>query len=443
MDKTNKSEKIPKELEALYDRITELIDDYCRKHLNNDYAKLARNAVVALCCSESAPVAKGHINTWACAILYTLCSVNRLFEDEQELHINASDLCNDFEISINTALSKSGVVAEILQINDNDPIWCLKKPDPKPAIKPETRPDTKSETKPRLKSEVKLEPEPDGKRYNKTAETTEDKKEPKKSRTKARGTNKDEIRIGDCVRVKKGVVDPDFVDSPIEGWYGRVIAFVDEDGSEEDKDNPLVDVEWDSFTLRGMTDDFIDRCDEDGLDCLSMYLRINDIEKARPRDTMQDVKEAQDEIHIYLDDPIAISQSNEQDKRILEILGNKDISIREETLACYLDYLEKNISPPLQLTVSEPFQWEELYLSGIGRKREYDKLKKTRPAYKDTFKFIKIERDLNMEDGILVKVQRLTDNKKFVLPLSNLQVVGNKLPNYRLVNDYSSWFVNN
>ncbi|MBF0337997.1 MAG: hypothetical protein HQL05_09195 [Nitrospirae bacterium] len=435
MNKTHKSEKIPKEMEALYNLIAELTDAYCHKNLNGDYAQLARSAIAALCCNDPSPVVKGHINTWACAIIYTLCSVNRLFEDDHALHINASDLCDYFDISANTAIGKSAMVAETLNIADNAPDWCLKQPELKPETKPVLKPETKSETRP----EVKLEVKPD----NKPVEITTGKKDSRKTKTKDGSARKTEVNVGDSVKVRKGVVDPDFADSPIEGWCGRVIAFADETAGEVDENNPLVDVQWDSFTLRAMTDDYIDRCEEEGLDCLSMYLRISDIEKVKPRDTMDNVREAQEEIHRYLDDSIAINESNEHDKRIRQILGNKDISVSEETLTCYLDYLEKNIAPPFQLTGADPFDWENSYLFGIGKKREYDKFKKTRPSYKDTFKFIKIEKELNIEDGILVKVQRLADNKKFVLPLSMLRADSDKSANYQLIHDYCTWFVNN
>ncbi|MBF0538903.1 MAG: hypothetical protein HQL03_11715 [Nitrospirae bacterium] len=441
MNKTSKSEKIPEQMQALHDRIAGLIDDYCSKNLNAEYARLAKNAVATLCCTDPSPLAKGHINTWACAIIYTLCTINRLFEDEQELHINTSDLCSYFEISTNTALNKSNVVKDTLQIDDNDPNWCLKI---KPDVKPDIKPNNKPEIKPEVKTEVKPDIKPEVKSEIKSVETPVDKKELKRGKTKDRSAKKDDIKVGDCVKVKKGVSDPDFADSSIEGWHGRIIDFVKTDDSEVDKDNPVIDIEWDSITLRGMTDDYIDKCEEDDLDCLSMYLRLCDVERVKPRDTAYDVKEAQEEIHKYLDEAVVANVPNEQDKRIREILGDNDITVSEETLACYLDYLEKNIAPPCQLTGKEPFGWEEpYYLFGHGKKREYDKLRKTRPSHNDTFKFIKMERELSIEDGIFVKVQRLSDDKKFVLPLSSLKVTIDKSPNYKLIDDYSYWFVNN
>ncbi len=46
-------------------------------------------------------------------------------------------------------------------------------------------------------------------------------------------------------------------------------------------------------------------------------------------------------------------------------------------------------------------------------------------------------------DGIFVNVQRVSDKKKFVLPLADLKSTGRKSGNYQLLDDYSVWFVNN
>ena len=46
-------------------------------------------------------------------------------------------------------------------------------------------------------------------------------------------------------------------------------------------------------------------------------------------------------------------------------------------------------------------------------------------------------------DGIFVYVQRISDKKKFVLPLADLKSTDRKSKNCQLLDDYSVWFVNN
>ncbi|MFZ1201271.1 MAG: calcium-binding protein, partial [Desulfobacterales bacterium] len=76
-------------------------------------------------------------------------------------------------------------------------------------------------------------------------------------------------------------------------------------------------------------------------------------------------------------------------------------------------------------------------------KKEYEKLKKTQPSYKDSFKLISFENDLDENNGILVEVERLSDKKKFILPLADLKSTDKYSKNYQLLDDFSVWFVNN
>ena len=45
-------------------------------------------------------------------------------------------------------------------------------------------------------------------------------------------------------------------------------------------------------------------------------------------------------------------------------------------------------------------------------------------------------------DGLLVEVQRVSDQKTFILPLADLEVTDENSPNYELVEDYLMWFLN-
>lgn len=132
----------------------------------------------------------------------------------------------------------------------------------------------------------------------------------------------------------------------------------------------------------------------------------------------------------------------EFEKRIELILKTKKIEVNKKNLLTYMEYLNKNIELPCQLTGSEDFDWEEEYVIGGGSKKEYERLKKTHPSYTDTFKFIKFNHYINEADGLLVDVQRTTDRKKFTLPLSYLEATEEGSNNYKLLDDYSIWLVN-
>ena len=138
------------------------------------------------------------------------------------------------------------------------------------------------------------------------------------------------------------------------------------------------------------------------------------------------------------------SKLDKQDRRIMAILGQDDIDDifrSDENLQVYLEYLKKNVEHPCLVTGMEDFPWEEKYVFGYGDEEEYEKLKKTNPSYKDTFTLLEFEL-IPEAERIFATVERVTDKKQFSLPLEDLEAKSKKSPNYQLLEDYSSWYVN-
>jgi hypothetical protein len=133
-----------------------------------------------------------------------------------------------------------------------------------------------------------------------------------------------------------------------------------------------------------------------------------------------------------------------QEKRIMAILGTEKLDVIKKTFSTYLRYLMNHVELPCQVTGIEDFEWEEPYVFGFGSKSEYEELKKTQASYKDKFNLIRFVDEIDdYYDGIFVHVQRLSDKKKFILPLADLKSADRKSKNYQLLDDYSVWFVNN
>ena len=69
-----------------------------------------------------------------------------------------------------------------------------------------------------------------------------------------------------------------------------------------------------------------------------------------------------------------------QDQRLADLFGTHTVpKVTEETLAIYLDYLQQHLEFPCQLTGIESrgcFAWEESYLFGRRRPKEYAQRKK-------------------------------------------------------------------
>jgi hypothetical protein len=134
---------------------------------------------------------------------------------------------------------------------------------------------------------------------------------------------------------------------------------------------------------------------------------------------------------------------DKQERRIAEIFGESKIpEVGKVRLETFRKYLEKNLDRPCWLTGSEDFEWEEYYVLGPGSKKEYERLKKRRPSYQDTFELLGLDAEIDEEQGIFANVRRITDRKKFLLPLADLRATDKRSKNYKLVEDYAVWFVN-
>ncbi|MEM1170925.1 MAG: hypothetical protein AAGJ08_18055 [Cyanobacteria bacterium P01_H01_bin.35] len=128
------------------------------------------------------------------------------------------------------------------------------------------------------------------------------------------------------------------------------------------------------------------------------------------------------------------------EQKLEEILGTTNLEVNLTNLKKYLKYLKQNLTIPCLVTGMEEFEWEEHYTMGPGSKKEYQKLKKTQPSYTDQFNLLKLDNKLDVEYGIFAVLERTTDNRKFTLPLADLETVVEDSINGELLEDYSMWF---
>ncbi len=138
-----------------------------------------------------------------------------------------------------------------------------------------------------------------------------------------------------------------------------------------------------------------------------------------------------------------MAEIDEQDERISAIFGGEIPGVTEESLTTYLTYLKKHLELPCELTGIEDFDWEEYYVIGPGDRKEYERLKKTQPSYTDKYDVLSLADKVDDWVGIIVNVKRVSDKKKFTLPLADLEATDEKSKEYQLLDDYSVWFVNN
>jgi len=119
------SESVPKTVEPFFQTIIKLTDVFCVRHLNGEYASLARILAAALARKRPSPILRGNAEIWACGILYALGSVNFLFDKSQSPHMRADELCAAFGVSQSSGSNKAKQIRDMFKMYQMDPNWCL------------------------------------------------------------------------------------------------------------------------------------------------------------------------------------------------------------------------------------------------------------------------------------------------------------------------------
>ena len=219
------------------------------------------------------------------------------------------------------------------------------------------------------------------------------------------GSSPPRFEPGGKVRVRHGVLDPDFPDIPLGGWSGTVKEV------ERAKGETTYLIAWDRDTLRGMHPVYKKRCERDGLGMGSMWLGDDDLEP-------------DDGTRVPIERPTAMItkplSEKDQDDRVRMALGLThddplpDVSRR--TLLAYHRYLKDNLKLPFK--AKSEGDGSSLTVHRLLGPKEYE---------------------LDEEEGLLCEA-RSPDEGPFDVPLAELDEAGSG--NRKLVGDYGYWFGN-
>lgn len=112
---------IPVALRATVEEIRALTDEFCHAHLDAEYAKLCRRVVRKLARKRPSPLARGAARNWAGGAIYTIGSVNFLFDRSQTPHLTGDDLSRLLGIPKSTLANKAKTIRDTLQIGMIEP----------------------------------------------------------------------------------------------------------------------------------------------------------------------------------------------------------------------------------------------------------------------------------------------------------------------------------
>jgi hypothetical protein len=228
------------------------------------------------------------------------------------------------------------------------------------------------------------------------------------SRTK-KGSPVPRFTIGDRVRVKSGVKDPDFPDMPLGGWTGTVIEIM------EHKGQMNCVFKLDDRTLASLHPVYRKRCERDGLDWETMGVGEDEIE-------------IDDETEVAIEQPAEIKtpplSMDDQDDRIREVFGlthdDPLPQVSPETLMTYCEYLSVHLKFPILTS-----HWEK---SGAftSKKVSVPITKLEAP----------VEEEFDEECGLFGI--GIGQEDEIEIPLESIELK-KKDPNYCLISDYTYW----
>ena len=126
MVKSTQSKSVPKNMQARYDEIVALTDEFSRQHLNEEYRELAQYMAAALCRKRQSPVVSGQVRSWACGIIYALGQVNFLSDKATPPYMTMAEVCAGFGVSPSTGGAKARAISDALKLRPVfDPEWTL------------------------------------------------------------------------------------------------------------------------------------------------------------------------------------------------------------------------------------------------------------------------------------------------------------------------------
>jgi hypothetical protein len=214
------------------------------------------------------------------------------------------------------------------------------------------------------------------------------------------------FKLGNSVRFKDGEKDED---SGIEigGWQGRIIEI-------NEKQKMLL-VALDSITLKSLSREYLEACEEEGLGWSEYYIEFHSVELAQPRDTKKVVEETIAE----LSDSLGWVYIGEEGREINAILAGANYEY--EQMEAWEAHLRKILTFPFEAKISE---WQKpATVLQVGQKVRVMGIDGLDELY-----------------GVLVKIKK--GGRAYTFPLCDLEVVAHNSPNRDPVQLYAIWFAN-
>ena len=99
------------------DEIAAMAVKFCKERLDEDYEQLCEKMVRKLGRKRTKPLATGRLEIWAAAVVYTIGSMNFLFDKSFEPYVASSEINEYFGTSSSTVAQKAHTIRDMLKLS--------------------------------------------------------------------------------------------------------------------------------------------------------------------------------------------------------------------------------------------------------------------------------------------------------------------------------------
>ncbi|MBN1900864.1 hypothetical protein JW926_06000 [Candidatus Sumerlaeota bacterium] len=236
---------------------------------------------------------------------------------------------------------------------------------------------------------------------------------------------KSNFKIGESVVINKGLVDP-LSGCDIKGWQGRIFNI-----GENDKGEIMLEIVWDSVTLKNMPFSFIEEYDARDWDWGRMNMQEMNVEPAKSRDTEDDVWDMREKA-IF---PDISEEFGEEVKGLRDALAPLGIDDDRKALRAWWNKCRKEMLFPFEARIIfSPDEEDDEEEGGE--------------------EIVKIGEQMDFKEGDIVEVTHLSDlddlmgiiiglksqGERYAYALSDLEPTDPDSPNYQIIREYGEWF---
>lgn len=108
------------EIKEREDEIVRMAVSFCNEKIDAEYASLCEKMVRKLGRKRTNPLERGRLEIWAAAVVYTIATMNFLFDKSFEPYLPSSEIYEHFGVTSSTISQKSRQIRAMLKLR---PYW--------------------------------------------------------------------------------------------------------------------------------------------------------------------------------------------------------------------------------------------------------------------------------------------------------------------------------